>query len=349
MAGTSRVEASAARSLQETPTWALATVCFFFISVSLFIEHLIHLLCHWLKKGRKTALYEAVEKLKSVLMLLGFMSLTLAMTQRSISRICIPNRVADTLLPCRKQISRKTTKSLGSDMIFADGHMFGRRLSSEGTVPDYCESKGKTSLISQEGLNQLSIFIFVLAVMQIVYCVLTMALGRLKVSPFMWCIVVIFMAVDVHGWEVYLWVSFIPLGMGSQFKSAVMEEQTANAIKQWHAEVRKKRKKQHKHGNGSSTTHDDTQDSSSSTSSRYRGHYHGSSLSSQILKADKTDDTGSSFSYHHRIPSFSEPSRIDNGDDHIGSGHHEIVEAPREADHIVHIVELRETKKWEKS
>lgn len=37
------------------------------------------------------------------------------------------------------------------------------------------------SLISQEGLNQLSIFIFVLAVMQIVYSVLTMALGRLKV------------------------------------------------------------------------------------------------------------------------------------------------------------------------
>lgn len=39
-----------------------------------------------------------------------------------------------------------------------------------------------TSLISQQGLNQLSIFIFVLAVMQIVYSVLTMALGRAKVS-----------------------------------------------------------------------------------------------------------------------------------------------------------------------
>lgn len=38
-----------------------------------------------------------------------------------------------------------------------------------------------TSLISPEGMNQLSIFIFVLAVMQIVYSVLTMALGRAKV------------------------------------------------------------------------------------------------------------------------------------------------------------------------
>lgn len=32
------------RSLQVTPTWALATVCFIFISISLVIEHLIHLL-----------------------------------------------------------------------------------------------------------------------------------------------------------------------------------------------------------------------------------------------------------------------------------------------------------------
>lgn len=39
-----------------------------------------------------------------------------------------------------------------------------------------------SSLISQDGVNQLNIFIFVLAVMQIVYCVLTMALGRAKVQ-----------------------------------------------------------------------------------------------------------------------------------------------------------------------
>lgn len=32
------------RSLQVTPTWALATVCFIFISISLVIEHLIQLL-----------------------------------------------------------------------------------------------------------------------------------------------------------------------------------------------------------------------------------------------------------------------------------------------------------------
>ncbi|THG23301.1 hypothetical protein TEA_008599 [Camellia sinensis var. sinensis] len=45
---------------------------------------------------------------------------------------------------------------------------------------DKCTAEGKVSLVSQEGIHQLHIFFFVLAVMQIVYSVLTMALGTLK-------------------------------------------------------------------------------------------------------------------------------------------------------------------------
>lgn len=41
--------------------------------------------------------------------------------------------------------------------------------------------QGKASLMSQSGMNQLNNFIFVLAMMQIFYSVLTMALGRAKV------------------------------------------------------------------------------------------------------------------------------------------------------------------------
>ncbi|XP_030447750.1 MLO-like protein 3 [Syzygium oleosum] len=506
--------AAATRSLQETPTWALAAVCFLFISFSIFIEHLIHLLCHWLKRHRKTALFEAVEKLKSVLMLLGFMSLILAVTQRSISKICVPTRVANKMLPCRKSMPTKTTKKLGfGRTLSADSSLdwiaegvlndvpwqMERRLAEGGEDSDYCDSQGMTSLISQQGLNQLSIFIFVLAVMQIVYSVLTMALGRAKmrrwkgweketqtveyqaandpnrfrftrqttfgrrhmgaftdtslhlwtkcflrqffhsvakvdyltlrhgfisahlstnksfdfqkyiqrsleddfkvvvgISPFMWFIVVIFMLVDVHGWYVYLWVSFIPLTivlvlgtklevivarmalqlqdqntvikgtplvqpndklfwfshpkyvltllhytlfmnafelaffiwitlqfgikscyhehleiiivravlavtvqvlcsyitlplyalvtqMGSQFKSAVLEEQTANVIKQWHAGVREKRKKQ----KGDASNHGQEDSSSTKYSKR------------------TNSDTSSS---HHRTPTFAEIS-----------------------------------------
>jgi hypothetical protein len=43
--------------------------------------------------------------------------------------------------------------------------------------------QGKVSLISTNGVHQLHIFIFVLAVFHVVYSVATMALARLKVSP----------------------------------------------------------------------------------------------------------------------------------------------------------------------
>lgn len=45
----------------------------------------------------------------------------------------------------------------------------------------YLDIQGMSPLISKEGMNQLSIFIFVLALVQIVSSVATMALGRAKV------------------------------------------------------------------------------------------------------------------------------------------------------------------------
>lgn len=327
------------RSLEYTPTWALAVVCFVIISVSFLIEHSIHVLTNWLKRHRKTALYDAVDKLKSELMLLGFMSLILAVTQVPISNICIPNRLADIMLPCRKQAETPaTTVENVEHLVVGLARTFlptseiynrtvwkvpHRRLADDddqaaddggGATTGTC-GEGKASLVSEAGLHQLHIFIFVLAVMQIVYSVLTMGLGRAKmrswkaweeetqtteyqvendpnrfrftrqttfgrrhmtdctdsslhlwikcffrqffhsvakvdyltlrhgfiaahlsarhnnfnfqkyiqrsleedfkvvvsISPFMWFLVVILMLVDVHGWNVYLWVSYAPL------------------------------------------------------------------------------------------------------------------------------------------
>ncbi|KAL4333756.1 hypothetical protein GQ457_07G036160 [Hibiscus cannabinus] len=308
-------EASATRTLEDTPTWAVATVCLVFVSLSILIEYLIHLVSNWLKRRRKTALYDAIEKLKSVLMVLGFMSLALTVTRSFISRICIPNKLANSMLPCRKTLdSIKANKEFVYEQTWSVDALHERILAVDSESSDFCNSKGKTSLISEEGTNQLSIFLFVLAAMQIVYTVLTMALGRAKmrrwkaweketqtveyqvandpnrfrftrqttfarrhmnscaetsillwtncffrqffnsvakidyftlrhgfisthlatntsfnfqnyikrsldddfkvlvgISPFMWLWVVIFLMLDVHGWNVYLWVSFLPL------------------------------------------------------------------------------------------------------------------------------------------
>ncbi|GMP89032.1 hypothetical protein CsSME_00040771 [Camellia sinensis var. sinensis] len=87
-------------SLEETPTWAVAVVCFVLVGISIVIEHIIHLIGQWLKKKHKTALYEALEKIKSELMLLGFISLLLTVLQGPISDICIPASVGATWHPC---------------------------------------------------------------------------------------------------------------------------------------------------------------------------------------------------------------------------------------------------------
>uniref|UniRef100_A0A2P2JS60 MLO-like protein 6 n=1 Tax=Rhizophora mucronata TaxID=61149 RepID=A0A2P2JS60_RHIMU len=91
------------RSLEETPTWAVAVVCFVLVLISIIIEHIIHLIGKWLKKKNKRALYEALEKIKSELMLLGFISLLLTVGQGLISRICISPKVGATWHPCSKK------------------------------------------------------------------------------------------------------------------------------------------------------------------------------------------------------------------------------------------------------
>ncbi|XP_060177766.1 MLO-like protein 3 [Lycium barbarum] len=319
MAGGGGSTSSPSRTLLDAPTWALATVCFIFIFLGIFIEHLEDLIYgdqKWLKKHRKTALFEAVEKLKSVLMQLGFLSLLLAVIQRPISKICIPNRMSNSMLPCNRAVL-DSTKTIKGFEHFSNS----KELPSVENSVDHCGSRAMTSFMSQSGINQLNNFIFVLAIMQIVYSVVTMALGRAKgeeifvafdvaiamirkretieymaandpsrfrftrettfgrrhmnkftttpsqlwikcffrqffhsvakvdyltlrhgfitahlssnnafnfqkyiersldddfkvkvgISPFMWLVMVIFLLVDVHGWNIYLWVSFLSL------------------------------------------------------------------------------------------------------------------------------------------
>ncbi|OMO53309.1 Mlo-related protein [Corchorus olitorius] len=99
--------ASGGRSLEETPTWAVAVVCFVLVLISIIIEHIIHMIGKWLKKKHKRALFEALEKVKSELMLLGFISLLLTVGQSTISNICISKEIGATWHPCNKKQEEK--------------------------------------------------------------------------------------------------------------------------------------------------------------------------------------------------------------------------------------------------
>ncbi|KAI3461450.1 hypothetical protein Pfo_018113 [Paulownia fortunei] len=179
--------ASGGRSLEQTPTWAVAVVCFVLVAISIVIEYIIHLIGKWLKSKHKRALYEALEKIKSELMLLGFISLLLTVGQGPISDICISKEVGATWHPCSKknEVKKYPSEDLGEDnrrkLLMVDGGgggSFRRILAAGGT--DKCAAKGKVPFVSSDGIHQLHIFIFVLAVFHVLYCILTMALGRAK-------------------------------------------------------------------------------------------------------------------------------------------------------------------------
>ncbi|EOY33055.1 Seven transmembrane MLO family protein isoform 1 [Theobroma cacao] len=175
------------RSLEETPTWAVAVVCFVLVLISIIIEHIIHMIGKWLRKKHKRALFEALEKVKSELMLLGFISLLLTVGQGVISDICISEKVGSTWHPCNKKQEEKTNEDVEDTdyenrrrllTVSDSGGVFRRSLA--GASEDKCAAKGKVPFVSSDGIHQLHIFIFVLAVFHVLYCILTMALGRAK-------------------------------------------------------------------------------------------------------------------------------------------------------------------------
>ncbi|XVE75351.1 hypothetical protein DITRI_Ditri12bG0087400 [Diplodiscus trichospermus] len=156
-----------ARDMQQTPTWAVAVVCFVLLVISILIEHAIHILGKWLKKKDKPALYEALEKVKAELMLMGFISLLLTFIQGYVSDICIPTTIADTWHPCDEKTEDKKNDEKSNKEVKYSKYF------------DTCE-QGKVAFASTKAIHQLHVFILVLAVCHVLYCIITYALGRTK-------------------------------------------------------------------------------------------------------------------------------------------------------------------------
>ncbi|KAL7584422.1 hypothetical protein Lser_V15G44802 [Lactuca serriola] len=171
------VESGESRSLEYTPTWIVAVICSIIVLISLLAERGLHHLGKWLKQRGQDALYEALQKLQEELMLLGFISLLLTVSQNTISKICIPPHLANYMLPCkRKEETPSKTGHLNLNF------HFGRHLLAKDIGTQHCGSQGKVPLVSLEGLHQLHIFIFVLAVVHVIFCATTMALGVAKIQ-----------------------------------------------------------------------------------------------------------------------------------------------------------------------
>uniref|UniRef100_A0A0A0KH24 MLO-like protein n=1 Tax=Cucumis sativus TaxID=3659 RepID=A0A0A0KH24_CUCSA len=166
------------RELDQTPTWAVAGVCAIIILISIALEKLLHKAGTWLTEKHKRALFEALEKVKAELMILGFISLLLTFGQNYIIKICIPTKVANTMLPCAAKEDKLEKGDEG------EHHrrllMYERRFLAAAGGAVSCK-EGHVPLISISGLHQLHLFIFFLAVFHVVYSAITMMLGRLKI------------------------------------------------------------------------------------------------------------------------------------------------------------------------
>ncbi|KGN49265.1 MLO-like protein 12 isoform X1 [Cucumis sativus] len=146
-------------SLERTPTWAVATVCFLLILISISTEYLLHFLVkRFFSIKRRKSLRQALDNIKSELMLLGFVSLLLTVSEKGIANICIPKSLNHKFLPCH-------TINFNSTYFLEEPK---------------CDSQGKASLLSRDGAKQVKYLIICLAFVHIFSSLLSYSLGIAK-------------------------------------------------------------------------------------------------------------------------------------------------------------------------
>ncbi|CAI8619393.1 unnamed protein product [Vicia faba] len=177
-------------------TWVVAVVCTILVAVSFALVRGLHHLGKFLKTKNQESLFQALQKIKEELMLLGFISIFLAQAQNVIVEICVPEKMMHHMLPCKleeREYEQSVVKSKPKPIVhfqtfFSSNDVFGtarRLLSDNGNHPSqegqhgYCAAKGKVPLLSLEGLHRLHIFIFVLAICHVAISVLTIVFGGL--------------------------------------------------------------------------------------------------------------------------------------------------------------------------
>ncbi|KAL0436647.1 UNVERIFIED_CONTAM: MLO-like protein 1 [Sesamum radiatum] len=127
-------------TLEFTPTWVVAAVCTVIVAISLAAERLLHYAGKYLKKKNQKPLYEALQKVKEELMLLGFISLLLTVFQGRIVKLCVPHDIMKHLLPC----SLSSESASGGEESNAAPEVSGhhrRLLAEEAAAAGYCAAK----------------------------------------------------------------------------------------------------------------------------------------------------------------------------------------------------------------
>ncbi|KAL3690307.1 hypothetical protein R1sor_016616 [Riccia sorocarpa] len=192
------------RSLEYSATWTFVVVCGTFVVVSFIIVKIIEKVEERLRLGKKKSLVHAVDKMKEELMLLGFISLLLTVFGNLAStKICVKTSALERMTPCdfsqdSKAVesdasapapldkdgnsTRRLLEEIASSLMERAAREFPvrRELTAGAGTPSSCPA-GKEPFISATGLHQLHIFIFLMAVVHVVYSLAAMYLATTKV------------------------------------------------------------------------------------------------------------------------------------------------------------------------
>lgn len=165
------------RSLEETPTWSVASVTTVMVFVCLLVERSIYRFGRWLKRTRRKALFASLEKIKEELMLLGLISLLLGQWASWISRICVNSSLFSSrfYLCSEKDYDEKFLFTKSSSLYESDippGLNY---------PPSHQCGEGHEPFVSYEGLEQLHRFLFVLGITHVLYSCVVVGLAMSKI------------------------------------------------------------------------------------------------------------------------------------------------------------------------
>lgn len=118
------------------------------------------------------------------------MSLLLTIASQPISKICIPRRLVNSFLPCKRSDepifdeAKSCEAKVNMSIKYKNKsiHISVIKLFYPHKNWEYLGIQGMVSLVSEVGVNQLQLLIFTLAVFHVLSCIVTLGLGEIKVN-----------------------------------------------------------------------------------------------------------------------------------------------------------------------
>ncbi|MCO5604390.1 hypothetical protein L7F22_058555 [Adiantum nelumboides] len=158
-------------ALLSIPTWAIAVTCAIFILVSLAIERAIHFIGHCAGRYNHAAFLHAFDKMKDELLMVGILSLALAMGQDAFAKACVPASWYKHARLC-DDYAKDATKTVKVSI-----HSQQRRhLAPAADATSTCKAD-HVEFMPAAGIHDLHIFVFALAAVHIAYTVIIIAIG----------------------------------------------------------------------------------------------------------------------------------------------------------------------------